>query len=374
MSCDPGGSRNGRSEGAGSLAESAVEAETELDDPHAALQPLLDAASRTRAKVAVLPVPMHWRSPPWLPLALDRLLRAVVFLGPHLRLAGRLWRHRAYDLILVREFLTALLIVVWPVIWPLRDRVYFLVNHNLQEAHRRGLERRVLRLLHRTGCRFACFETTAGFAEIGIVPDRRQFIVLPHPIGPVTPRPGRDLSDAPPVVGVIGAVRAEKGSQEILATLLDLRARGELDARLLLGCPEAEVRAAWAGRGFETVDTTEHADYLAALERCDVVILNYARERYEYRPSGVAADALARGAAVVCPDFPLMREQLGTPAPVGAVFREPGELAPAIARALALRATFGDALAAHQQARSAGAVARRLDEVVQRRGGGAGTV
>ena len=337
---------------------------SERADPHQALQALSEAAALTRARVAVLPVPMHAGDQAWLPRPLALLAKALLFLGPHCRMAGQVWRARDHDLIVVREFLTALLIVVWPVLWPLRRRVYFLVNHNLQEAHQRGLERLVLRVLHRTGCRFGCFETSAGFAEIGIVPDRERFLVLPHPL-PATAaaRPAARPAD-PPVVGAIGEVRAEKGSEALLETLLELREQGRLPARLVLGCPQAEVRARWRERGFEVVDTSDRAAYLATLDLCDVVILNYQRERYQYRPSGVAADALGRGAAVVCPDFPLMRRQLCAPAEVGAVFESQDELAAATLRALALRPTLAPALAAHRAARDPAALARLLDRFV----------
>lgn len=339
-------------------------ADTNRADPHQALQALIEAAALTRAKVAVLPVPMHWRDRPWLPRRVELLAKALHFLGPHCRMTGQVWRARDHDLIVVREFLTTLLIVVWPLLWPLRRRVYFLINHNLQEAHQRGLERAVLRVLHRTGCRFGCFETTAGFAEIGIVPKGERFLVLPHPLaGTVAARPGAQPADEP-VVGVIGEVRAEKGSEALLETLLQLREQGRLAARLVLGCPQAEVRAMWRKRGFEVIDTSDRAAYLAALDLCDVVILNYQRERYQYRPSGVAADALARGAAVVCPDFPLMRRQLSAPAEVGAVFRSQDELAAATLRALVLRPTLAQALAAHRQARDPAALARLLDRFV----------
>jgi glycosyltransferase involved in cell wall biosynthesis len=333
-------------------------------DAHRALEPLIEAASLTRAKVAVLPVFMHWNAWPWLPLPAQLLTKALLFLGPHGRLIGRIWRRRGYDLILVREFLTALLLIVWPLIWPLRRRVYFLINHNLQEAHRRIVERWVLRLLYRTGCRFACFETTAGFAEIGIVPDAMRLLVLPHPLaGAIVVRPRAPAANEP-VVGVIGAVRAEKGSEAILEALLRLRQQGRLAARLVLGCPEAEVRAVWQPRGFEVIDTSSRAAYLAALDLCDVVALNYQRERYLYRPSGVAADALSRGAAVVCPDFPLMRLQLRAPAAVGAVFGSLDEFAAATTSALALRPTLDEALAAHRHARDPAALARLLDAFV----------
>ena len=216
-------------------------------DPHQALQPLLEAAARTRAKVAVLRVPMGWQGPPWLPRLIKGLIKQVLFLWPHIRLAAQLWRRRDHDLIVVREFLTALLIIVWPLIWPLRGRVHFLINHNLQEAHRRGLERRVLRLLHRTGCRFACFETTAGFAELGIIPDAKRFLVIPHPLpGGVVARPA-PAAGTEPTVGVIGEVRAEKGSAGLLETLLELRRQGRLPAQPAARLPRGRGAGALAG-------------------------------------------------------------------------------------------------------------------------------
>jgi hypothetical protein len=99
-----------------------------------------------------------------------------------------------------------------------------------------------------------------------------------------------------------------------------------------------------------------------------VVVLNYVRERYYYRASGVAADALARRAAVVCPDFPVMRRQLADPAPVGATFATLNDLEAAITEALGLRPQLDAALARHQQARSAQALAALYDAMAERLG------
>ncbi len=158
------------------------------------------------------------------------------------------------------------------------------------------------------------------------MPDAERFLILPHPLaGAIVSRPPTPSGE--PVVGVIGAVRSEKGSEAMLEALVQLRRDGRLPVRLVLGCPEADVRALWQSRGYEVIDTDSRAAYLAALDLCDVVILNYQRERYLYRPSGVAADALSRGAAVVCPDFPLMRLQITRPQAVPAAYahRHPAE-------------------------------------------------
>lgn len=326
----------------------------------------MDAARLATARVAVVPVAMHWDPErPW-PRWAALPTKTLVFLAAHLRLGRALWRRRDRDLVLVREFLTQLLVLVWPLIWPLRRRVYFLVNHNLQEAHRRGLERRLLRILHRTGCRFACLETTEGFAEIGIQPDDERFLVLPHPLAPLAPPRAPAASGALPVIGVIGEIRPEKGSTELLERLGRLHQEGRLRGRLVVGCNEAAVREAWAARGFEVADTSTRQQYLEALDRCDVVVLNYRRDRYFYRSSGVAAEAIARRATPVCPDFPIMRRMLREPVPAGVVFQGLEGLEAALAEAVALRPGIDHALARHEHERSAAAIARRLDAFVGR--------
>jgi hypothetical protein len=134
----------------------------------------------------------------------------------------------------------------------------------------------------------------------------------------------------------------------------------------MIACPEADVRDDWSDRGFEAIDTGDRGAYLDALDRCDVVILNYRRDRYFYRASGVAADAIARRAFVVCPDFPLMRHLLTEPAPVGALNAGLEDLGRAIREALALRGSASDPFAAHARARSPAAIAGLLDAFVER--------
>lgn len=336
----------------------------QLPDPHEGLSPLMQAAALCRAKVAVLRVEMHWSpAKPWRWRPLELIAKAFVFLGPHVRLVGTLWRQRNHDLLVVREFLTQVVLLVWPLIWPLRRKVYFLVNHNLQEAHVRRFERICLKILYRSGFRFACLETVEGFAELGILPKPERFLVVPHPLWPLAP-PRSPTTDRLPMIGVIGAIRGEKGSEEILSALASLRHAGRLRAQLLLGCPEPSARAVWAERGFEVVDTTDRRNYLAAFDRVDVIVLNYQRSRYYYRPSGVAADALGRRAAVVSHDFPAIRHQLTVPARVGVMFAACEDLESAIAEALALRPGLDEALRRHEEARRPEAIAALIDDFI----------
>jgi len=338
-----------------------------LPEVHGSLRPLLEAARRTRANIAVLPVPMVWRSRSWLPGNFDLLVRTPVYALAHLRLVADLWRLRRRR-VLVREFLSPFLLLVWPLVWPLRRRCYFLSHHNLQAAFRGGLENFCLRLLLRTGFRMALLETSAGIEALGVEVPPAHLLVLPHPsdIAPAKGPQASAVSALEPVVGVVGAIRREKGSEALLEELLRLRANGRLSARLLLGCPEPEVRARWHARGFEVVDTTRRDDYEAALERCHAVVLNYRRDRYYYRASGVAADALNHRTVVVSPNFPVMRSQLTYPVKVGCLYRNLDGLESAIEQALAIRPEFEEALERYEAERGVEATAARLDDFLSK--------
>jgi glycosyltransferase involved in cell wall biosynthesis len=339
-----------------------------LDRFHGALDPLEEAAALASHSVEVVSVRTAWRPRPWLTGWAEKAGKAVVYLRAHLRLAWDLWRRRHRELLIVREFITLATLAVWPLLWPLRRRVFFLVNHNLQEASQRAPERVALRFLCRTGMRVACLETAEVFEDVGIAlaPDR--VLVLPTPIAarrPVGTGPGR-RGRAVPVVGVVGALRAEKGAEELLERLLELRERGALQARLALGCPDLAERVGWHLRGFELLDTSSKEAYEAALAACDVVLLNYRKDRYFRRPSGVVADAVSQGTVVVCPDFPIMRRQVMVPARIGCLVESRAELGAAVREALALSASPGDAFERHARARGPEALSRLMDEFVER--------
>jgi glycosyltransferase involved in cell wall biosynthesis len=331
---------------------------------HGALQPLEEAASLASSKVVVVPVEMGFRPWRFASATIRQLQKGVRYFMAHLRLVRDLWRLRQHDLIIVREFLTSLLVIVWPLIWPLRRRVYFLINHNLQEAHRQPLERTVIRGLFGAGARFACFETTAGFDELSITPTPDRFLILPHPLRAVVP-PRRKSNAEQPVIGVIGVIREEKGVGDVVERLLTLREQGRVPSRFVFGSPAESVPSEWKG-SVEFVNTVETEGYAAALDRCDVIVLNYQRDRYYYRPSGVAADAISRRVSVVCPDFPLMSSQVTLPTPVGVPFRDLNDLERAIREALRLR--FGselDSWGVHESARSPAALAALIDQFVE---------
>jgi hypothetical protein len=120
----------------------------------------------------------------------------------------------------------------------------------------------------------------------------------------------------------------------------------------------------WRAARVDGINTTDYRDYLAALGSCEVVVLNYHADRYYYRSSGVIGDAVAQGAAVACPDFPVFRRQIIEPVTVGAVFRDPEDLMRAVHAALELRRSQPENFVVWARARTPQQFSRRLDEFI----------
>ena len=306
-----------------------------------------------------------WRQPrqlAWLP---GRVWAKARQIASHLQLVGTAYRRRDVDLILVKGFSTTMLAVVAPFIWHNRRRILLTMHHNLQFAHRRPLERSIVRLLCRAKFRFAVMEALDGVAELGIAPDDRQFLVLHPP----TPEPAAiAASTRPPPrrggIGVIGDLRREKNAEHVVESLIQARDRGQIGARIVLGCPDDAILDRWRAAGIDAINTAAYPDYLAALASCEAVVLNYQAARYYYRSSGVIGDAVALGTAVVCPDFPVFRKQISEPVTVGAVFRDPDDLLRAVNAALDLRRSKPENFAIWRRARSPQEFSRRLDEFI----------
>jgi len=279
----------------------------------------------------------------------------------HAGLVWRCWNARKFRHILIREFSTVPLLAVFPLLYPLRRKLFFVINHNLQWAVRSRIERFALTQLARSGACWALFETQdmPGLTAFNI-PSRRN-LVLPHPV------PGQNAAvknSMRPVLGVAGYYRPEKGTDGLIELLKDSFA----DCELLLGVSDpSELKA--VPSGFRVVDTTTDEAYRQMLARCDVLVQNGARDSYFYRVSGPVADAAACGTAVVVPDFPLLRHQVASPVRIGGFFRNLEEMPEAVRAAIESVRSGQYDFAAYCIARSAKTLAAQLDEFSRRQDG-----
>ena len=271
------------------------------------------------------------------------------------RCRGASW-HRH---ILVREFSTIPLLLVFPLLWPLRHKLFFMIHHNLQWAVRSSVERFGLKTLSRMGARWAIFETQdfQGLENLNI--PSPQNLVFPHP---VPEKSAGKKNSSRPVIGVAGCYRPEKGMDDLLRMLV----KHFPDYDMVAGVPNPEAVKILS---VKVVNTAADADYRSMLARCDVLVQNGERDSYFYRASGPLADAAACGTAIIAPDFPLLRHQITSPGRIGEVFQCLDEMPAAVRKAVESARSGGYDFAGYCAARSAQAVADRLDEFVRKTDG-----
>jgi len=317
-----------------------------IDAYHQSLRPLEEACRLARSRWICLPNPLvGWGCEGTLRWKAGVLLR-------HFVLAFRCWRTESGRQVLVREFSTIPLLMVFPLLWPLRHRMLFFIHHNLQWAVRSPVENLAFRLLTRCGVCWAGFEVSTDVAGLDLV--------LPHP---VPHRVVGEKNPARPVIGVAGYYRPEKGINELLRLLVVHFP----DCDIVAGVPNPQAVNVPLVR---VINTAAERDYRNMLAGCDVLVQNNARDSYFYRASGPVADAAASGTAVVVPDYPLMRHQVLSPVPVGEIFQTLDEMPDAVRRAVdGARAGRKYNFNAYCAARSAQAVADQLDEFSRRQNG-----
>ncbi len=295
---------------------------------------------------------------------LGRILwKTGVFLR-HLVLLWRIWLRARYRVILLREFSSWPLLIVIPLLLPLRRKLVFTVNHNLQWAMRSKVERFAFRMIERLGFRFLFFELQDQSASqrLGMRPDFHWRI--PHPVAERKHSANRCRVFT---VGMVGHYRPEKGIDDALSMLLEK----QVPYRVLVGVPNMEefMKLSRFGKklhGFELRDTSDLMDYYAALAECDVVLLSYTSDGYRFRASGLVADAAACGAAVLVPNFPTIRHQAEFPVPIGRCYGTMAEV-PSLLNDMSSRIdVYKNAIMEYVAHRSGAALSETLEGLVVR--------
>jgi len=264
-------------------------------------------------------------------------------------------------LVLLRDFLTVPF-ALWAT--ALRSRagsVALILHHNVQRAATRSRDRVALKRLLRLGFRFIVPESDAGI--VAILGSQSPGRVLTLPFGLVDRRGERVRRER--IVTVMGADRAEKGGASIFERVRAAVADRPEPPRIRLASRSSVALTEARRRGWEAVDTSSDESWRACLSESSVLVLDYSKEGYFFRPSATVADAAATGAAVVVPDFPVFRDQVLTPCPIGATFGGDRSLDAALDEALRLGAGPGAHFDRYLEHRSAGPIVERLREFLE---------
>lgn len=326
-------------------------------DPHKGLK-IWTISSRQIQDLTILRVPMHVPTS-YKFLRHSRLSELVFKLWGHFLLTMRINRNKSHT-VLVREFLTWPLFIMAPSLYFQRNRLWFLCQHNMAFASCKVGHRIILKLLSELGFRFVLYENVEAWHVIlgkAAPPSKVYAIPLPFPVetvGRVRTYPVSTVT-----VGFVGNFRKEKSPTWALDALIAaFTPNGEMSGcQLLVGSPDAEFRESYAQHA-RVIDTTIYESFVDALKACDVVVLPYEPESYAYRSSGVLAEAVAYGCAVVAPDLPTLRDQVFYPAAVGACYASQADFVVAVQKAVSLvrAGKLEAALAAHHALRGAAGV------------------
>jgi hypothetical protein len=260
----------------------------------------------------------------WIPF---RSVRQFVFVrATHLGMAINAARDRQAELFLIFEHEAGHSLLLYLVLLFKRRPVFFFV-HGMQQAATRSVHDRIALDVCRWWVGRGKFHPLFVSLDDGALPSNRRFeadkaLVIPHP-HPLAdgPQPYH-LPRAPHErfrVGMIGWPRQDKPIRRLADVLR--RARMKLDFDLVIGTPLATKPAWMDGIGAEIMDTTTDAQYGACLSSLDIIVMDFTKEHYYFRPSGAIVDAAMNRCFVLCPDFPVLRAQISQPVPVGATFR-----------------------------------------------------
>jgi len=276
---------------------------------------------------------------------LRKILKIPQLIISHIELGQKILKDRHRDAVLIHGFSTEFLIFtyVFSLFWT--KNVYILPHHNIQQAFYNPILRLMFKMYHFFGYKFlvnegSLFLKNLGFSEQEI----NQHISFLFPVERID-LSSLFISDAVIIqlnsnkvkkkkVGLVGRVRQEKKSGRTLDLLLKLQKK--LDFLLIIGTNDFSSFSQINLDEAELVNTSSEDKYFAVLTSCDIIVLNYEESKYFYRTSGVAADAIGARTYVVCPNFPMMSNQLNYPTQVGILYDDESDLEMAIRQALEL--------------------------------------
>ena len=322
---------------------------------HGVLAPLEEACDLSKLNILCVADLMQTGS------LIDTLNRKLGIIIRHFGLVLTVYKNRNRQCILVRDFSNLPLVAVFPAIRWMRGRLLFVVNHNLQWTLGNRAERAAFLRLGRWGCRFIFFEQVpfALMKEYGI--DASLCFALPLPTTETKfkrNRTGRAIT-----VGIVGQFRAEKGVDDLLDVLWPVSSQ----YRVVLGLPNREEFRCLSrhadGDWFELVDTVSAEGYRKTIMECDMLLLNHPAGGYEYRASGLVADAATAHVPVVVCNLPMLRHQVSQPVHIGECFNDLSEIPQCIDRVSDRLFRKEYDFETYNNARSAQALARQLDQL-----------
>jgi hypothetical protein len=293
-----------------------------------------------------------------------KIIKYINLILAHIKMGQNIRKNKHRDGLIVYGFSTEFWLLAWvsSLFWT--KNVYLQNHHNIQQACVNPGMKFLLKVYTWLGYRYIVNETASILKNIGYSEQQiSQYISLPFPVIPEATKKILELEETPKKVGIVGQIRKGKQIEETLNLLINLQ--DKLNYTLVVGTNNLSFSEEINLEKVKLFNTDNREDYLAVLAACDVIVLNYEQEKYYYRCSGVAADAIGVHTYVICPDYPLMQSQILSPSPVGLVYHHETELESILQQVLELPAAKENpAFAEHYANRSITKIAEFLDQLI----------
>jgi glycosyltransferase involved in cell wall biosynthesis len=264
-------------------------------------------------------------------LGSNSLLSLFFKVYAHILLPCRISKRNS-STILVREFLTLPLLLVSPFLYRRRNKIWFLCQHNIAFAAKNVNHRISLRILSRLGFRFIVYDNSALWTIIDKNPNQYFIKSIPLPVQSFISKEDIKLHPHKSLrIGLVGNFRPEQSPLWAVETILHEIQEGKqlFGYSMLIGSPNPFFLSKFSNV-VTLVNTSSYKNYISALRSCDILVLAYDEGYYSYRTSGILAEAVGCGCAIVAPDLPALRNQVHTPASIGATYTSKKELIAAV--------------------------------------------
>ncbi|HIF9110443.1 TPA: hypothetical protein ACX6PT_003226 [Photobacterium damselae] len=222
---------------------------------------------------------------------------------------------RRKDFVILREFNTIPFLISSLFLFPISKHVILNVNHNFQKASKSKIHSLAIRWFDWLGFSYLCFE-----GKFNLFKFKKEIISIPFPMSPIVSTNLKPKCDSISV-GFIGSYRKEKNIELLLEALNVIKGH-----KLILGTDKVSLLEEYKEKGWTVYNTTDYQDYLKAINDIDALIVNYNKNSYNFRHSGVITDFIYQGKLVIVPKFEFFSAQILTPCRVGELFESLDEI------------------------------------------------
>jgi hypothetical protein len=294
-----------------------------------------------------------------LPELIKKLTKAIpnYSIGLHVR---REYRHfqmgikalslQDVDSIFVMEAYNQHLLFLLPMLAATSKNIFICIHGNQQFAQESQIKALGLQYLQLYLKRNQKFKVVLLELDDDFVPDKFKFpeyskLIIPHPmVSEIEPRLklGERIDSQEKIkIGLIGIIRPDKPIDKILKKLEAFVSQHHDMCELVIGTPFQQRPSYLDNLSASLYDTTTDKNYLNLLQKIDILVTDYDRERYYYRASGVISDAASSGCYIIAPDYPIIKHQITWPETVGSTFSDLNELDSLLEKAINHIKTMG---------------------------------